>query len=244
MLDLWRFGSLTWESDDHSVFSTLAAQPVSVNAPAEITTLGGSGSFDLPVEFGYSGSYEARVHGLALPIVIDGFVDNDPTKTFTVRSGSGVTQHVISVPEDQLYLRFAMFDALTDGDDDLDIYIYYSTDEVSWVKIGESGSSTTEERFDYFRPPAGFYAVLVHGFATDQVAGGPGANYQLLGWSFGNDDDRGNMTADGPSIINAGSTENVTVSWSGLVSNTIYLGGISHNTPQGLSGLTIVTIGN
>jgi hypothetical protein len=243
-LDLWRFGSLTWTSDEHDVYSTLAAQPVSIKAPGEITAFGGTGNFELPVQFGYSGAYDARVHGMALPLVIDGFVDNDPTKTFTVRNGSGVTQHVISVPADQLYLRFALFDALTDGDDDLDMYVYYSTDNDNWSKIGQSGEPTSQERFDYFRPPEGYYAVLVHGFATDEESGGPGANYQLLGWSFGINDDRGNLSADGPSVVVAGSTEDVSVSWSNLNSSTIYLGAISHNTPQGISGLTLVTIGN
>ena len=52
-------------------------------------------------------------------MILDGFVDNDPTKTFTFRNSAGVTQHVISVPANQLYARFALFDALTDGDDDL-----------------------------------------------------------------------------------------------------------------------------
>jgi hypothetical protein len=84
----------------------------------------------------------------------------------------------------------------------------------------------------------------VHGFATDNVAGGPGANYQLLAWSFGLNDDQGNMTASGPSFVNAGTTEDVTVTWSGVPANTIYLGGISHNTPQGLSALTVIRIGN
>ena len=37
---------------------------------------------------------------------------------------------------------------------------------------------------------------------------------------------------------------NIAVTWSDLLSDTIYLGGISHSTPQGISGLTIVTIGN
>ena len=208
-LDLWRFGALRWTSSERAVFSTIAVRPVSIKAPAEITTIGGSGGFELPVEFGYSGSYQARVHGLALPLVVDGFVDNDPAKTFTVRNGNGVTQHVISVPADQLYLRFALFDALTDGDDDLDMYVYYSTDNQSWSKIGQSGEPTSQERFDYFKPPAGFYAVLIHGFETDEVTGGPGANYKLLGWSFGIDDDRGNLNADGPSIVNAGTTQNV-----------------------------------
>jgi len=52
------------------------------------------------------------------------------------------------------------------------------------------------------------------------------------------------MTASGPSFVNAGTTENVDVNWTGLESNTIYLGGISHNTPQGLSAITIISIRN
>ena len=86
--------------------------------------------------------------------------------------------------------------------------------------------------------------LLVHGFETDEVSGGPGANYQLLGWAFGVNDDKGNMSASGPAFVSAGATDTVTINWSGLVSNTIYLGGISHNTPQGISGLTLITIGN
>ncbi len=243
-LDLWRFGSLTWASNNHSVRSTIAVNPVSLTAPAEITTFGGSGSVSFPVEFGYTGSYSPQVHGLSLPLVIDGFVDDDPTKTFSFRSVNGVTAHLIDVPADQLYLRFALFDALTDGDDDLDMYVYHCPDNINCSRIGVSGEPTSQERFDVFRPAAGRYAILIHGFETDNISGGSGANYQLLAWAFGIVDDRGNMTAGGPSFVNAGSTENVTVSWSDLASDTIYFGGVSHNTPQGLSGLTLLTIGN
>ncbi len=244
-LDLWRFGSLTWRSEDHAVFSPVAVKPTSILAPREITTFGGTGAQSFDVEFGYSGAYSAGVHGLNLPLVLNGFVDNDPTKTFTFRTTSGVTQHVISVPAGQLYLRFALFDALTDGDDDLDMYVYYcGTDGSSCAKIGESGEPTSQERFDQYRPAEGFYAVMVHGFETDEVQGGPGANYQLLGWAFGEIDDKGNMNASGPAFVSAGTTGTVDFDWSGLVSNTIYFGGISHVTPQGISALTLITIGN
>lgn len=243
-LDLWRFGSLTWSSNDHEVRSTLAIKPTTLSAPAEITTFGGSGTIGFDVEFGYSGVYSPVVHGLRLPLVINGFVDNDPSKTFTFRSNNGVTAHLIDVPADQLYMRFAMFDALTDGDDDLDMYVYFCTDNVNCTRIGESGEPTSQERFDRFQPPAGRYAVLVHGFETDEVAGGPGANYTLLAWSVGQIDNQGNMTVTGPGFVNAGTTETVTVNWSNLSPDTIYLGGISHNTPSGLAGLTLITIGN
>jgi len=36
-LDLWRFGSLTWNDGTHAVRSTIAVKPISVTAPAEIT---------------------------------------------------------------------------------------------------------------------------------------------------------------------------------------------------------------
>jgi hypothetical protein len=244
-LDLWRFGSMTWRSNDFSVFSPIAVKPASIIAPPEITTYGGTGALSFNVEFGYSGAYAAGVHGLNLPLVLNGFVDNDPSKTFTFRTTGGVTQHVISVPPNQLYLRFALFDALTDGDDDLDMYVYYcGTDGESCTRLGESGDPTSEERFDVYRPAEGFYAVLVHGFETDEIQGGPGANYQLLGWSFAEVGNQGNMSANGPDFVSAGTTGTVAVDWAGLTSDTIYLGAISHVTPQGLSGLTLVTIGN
>lgn len=248
-LDLWRFGALTWTSNDHSVHSTIAVKPVSLTAPAEVTSFGGSGSVSFPVEFGYTGSYAPGVHGLRLPLVINGFVDNDPTKTFTFRSGAGVTAHLVDVPAEQLYLRFSLFDALTDGDDDLDLYLYYQPGvcnplDFRGTRITESGGPTAEEQVNVFRPPAGCYGALVHGFETDQVSGGPGANYTMLAWAFGIADDQGNMTASGPPFVNSGSTETITVNWANLVSDTIYLGGISHNTPQGLVGVTLITIGN
>lgn len=244
VLDLWRFGSLTWEGDNHSVYSSIAIRPISVTAPVEVTDSGADGSLSFPVEFGYTGAYTPGVHGLRLPLVIEDFVDNDPSKTFSFRTENGVTAHLIDVPANEAYLRFALFDALTDGNDDLDLYIYYCADNINCVKIGESGEATSEEEVNVLLPAGGRYAALVHGFETDNVAGGPGAFYTLLAWSFGLADDQGNMSATGPAFVNAGTSDNVTVNWTGLLPNTIYLGGISHNTPQGLSAITVIRIEN
>jgi hypothetical protein len=247
-LDLWRFGSMTWRSQDQDVFSPIAVRPTSILAPQEITTFGGTGAQSFDVEFGYSGGYSADVHGLNLPLVLNGFVEEDPDKIFefTPTSVPGTTLHPISVPANQLYARFALFDALTEGDDtDLDMYVYYcGTDGSSCVRIGESGEQSSQERVDIYRPAEGIYAVFVHGFKTDPLPGATGVNYQLLGWAFGITDDKGNMNASGPAFVNAGTTGTINFDWSGLLSNTIYFGGISHNTPQGISGVTLITIGN
>ncbi|MGB5489766.1 MAG: S8 family serine peptidase [Woeseiaceae bacterium] len=243
-LDLWRFGSLTWSSATRDVYSPIAVKPTSIDAPAEISSSGGTGTRSFPVTFGYDGSYSPRVHGLNLAEIRVGFVDNDPTKTFSIRVGSGVTQHIFDVAPDQLYVRFALFDAFTDGDDDLDMYVYYcGSDTTRCQKIGESGELTSEEEFNVFRPAAGKYAVLIHGFETDEVTGGPGANYDLFKWQVGINNDAGNLTANGPAIVAPGTTADISLSWSNLTAEK-YLGAVSHNTPQGLSGLTIITIDN
>lgn len=243
-LDIYRFGSLTWVSNDHRVRSVLSVRPLAIAAPREIISFGGSGSATFPVDFGYTGSYSPGVHGLRLPLVIDGFVDDDPDKTFTFRTNNGVTAHLVDVPDNQLFLRFSTFDELTDGEDDLDMYLYYCPDGVTCSKVGQSGELTSREQIDVLLPGGGTYVVFIHGFATDNVAGGPGAFYTLLGWSFGIVDNQGNMSATGPAFVNAGTTDDVTVTWTGLAPDTIYLGGISHNTPSGLSAVTLISIGN
>jgi len=146
-MDLWRFGALTWVSEDHDVRSTIAVKPTSISAPKEIISFGGTGSKTFPVEFGYNGSYRPGVHGLSLPYIESRFVANDPDKTFSRRTNNGVTEHVLIVPQNQLYLRFSLFDALTDGDDDLDMYVYYcGLAGATCSRIGESGEPTSEEQ--------------------------------------------------------------------------------------------------
>jgi len=250
-LAFYRFGSLTWTSSEHSVRSVLSVQPLAVSAPGDIISFGGSGSVTFPVEFGYTGVYSPGVHGLNLPFVDpDVFIPEDPDKTFSRTRTFGVNEHIIVVPEGELFVRFSLFDALTDGNDDLDLYLYFCPLGLdcqfldNYTKIGQSGGATAEEQIDVLLPGGGSYAVYVHAFETDNVAGGPGAVYTLLAWSFGVADDQGNMTATGPATVTAGTTEDVTVNWDGLAQGTIYLGGISHNTPDGLAALTVISIEN
>ena len=249
-LDFYRFGSVNWVSNDHSARSVLSIRPLSVSAPGDIIIpdVSDSGSASFSVEFGYTGTYLPGVHGLNLPFVEpDVFIPEDPEKTFSRTKTFGVNEHIIIVPDGEIFLRFSLFDALTDGNkDDLDLYVYHCPIGLdclfldNYTKIGQSGGEFSTEQVDILSPEGGTYAVYVHAFETDNETGGPGAIYTLLAWSFGID--QGNMTATGPAFVNVGDTEDITVNWNNLTLGTIYLGGIAHNTPDGPVALTVISI--
>jgi hypothetical protein len=246
-LDVWNFGELVWFNDTHRVLSPIAVQAVTLRAPPELHLSGRSGTTTLPVAFGYGGGYSAGVHGLrqsfldASGQLPRGFVDDDAGNSFSFRFDNGVTAHGITVPAGQLYLRIALFDEFTDGEDDLDLFLFYCPNN-QCTQIAQSGGLTSDEEINLVFPDAGSYVVLVHGFETDQVAGGPGANYSLFTWSFGEADDVGNLDVTAPTTVAAGDRLNFDLTWSALDPATHYLGAISHSTPTSVYGLTIVNV--
>lgn len=246
--DLWWFGQLRWVNEVHTVASPLAVQPVTLRTEPELRVRGASGAAKLPIAFGYNGGYSAAVHGLRAPFldaatgqVPQGFVGEDSTNRFSFRFDNGVTAHAINVPADQLYLRVALFDELTDGDDDLDLYLFYCPND-DCTQVAQSGGFTSDEEIDLVDPRPGLYLALVHGFETDAAAGGPGASYSLFSWSFGQNDDVGNLGVVAPQTVTDGEHLELDVSWSALNPNTRYLGAISHHTPTRRYSLTIVNV--
>jgi len=229
----WTFGSLTWSDGTHNVTSPIALYPVAVAVPAELHGSGTEGSLDFDVTFGYTGDYTALRHGLEPALMTDGYVEDDPTNSF-VPFGPGTTLHMINVPDGSAYARFSLFDDYTDGNDDLDLYVYYPTGDYA----GGSGSPTSEEQVDIASPPAGDYYVFVHGWETD----GPDAYYTLFSWAVPATPGSTNMTLTAPTAATLGETEAITVNWFGLDAGTKYLGGVSHNDSLGLLDLTLIAI--
>ena len=82
----------------------------------------------------------------------------------------------------------------------------------------------------------------MHGFETDETVGGPGAFYTLFAWSFGTDDIVGNLQVTAPLNVADGDQQQLEVDWGPLTPSTRYLGAISHYTPTGLYGLTILEV--
>ena len=240
--DFWQFGNVNWSDGTHSVNIPIAAQPVYVRAPRDLDLSELSGSDLLPVDFGYAGSYLAGIHGLHGPGFREtGIVADDPDNDFTFRFDNGVNGHFFTLAPDQLFLRVSLFDALTDGDDDLDLYLYYCPTLSTCSEVGKSGSFTAEEEVDLLLPAPGLYAALVHGFQTDETLGGPGSTYDILAWSFAADDDQGNLSITAPDTVSVGDRLDFPYDWGPLDPTTIWLGAVSHNTPFDVLFLTIVT---
>ncbi|MGD8341290.1 MAG: S8 family serine peptidase, partial [Gammaproteobacteria bacterium] len=238
----WQFGSINWTDGIRSVESPIAAQPVLLRVPENLTLTEPSGSGSLPVDFGYTGEYTLGVSGLHEPALREAaFVADDPSNDFSFRFDSGVNAHFFTLGADELFLRVSLFDALTDGADDLDLYLYHCPALSDCTEVGQSGSFTSEEEIDVLLPEPGLYTVLVHGFETDEEAGGPGSSYELLAWSFGRGGDAGNFSITAPDVVAKGDRRELDYDWGPLDSDTVYLGGLTHDTPSDVFFLTVVT---
>lgn len=247
-LDEWAFGSLTWSDGQHSVRSPLAVQPVALAAPDEVFGTGQDGSLNYDVTFGYTGDFAAEPHGLIPAETQAATVEDDPENDINAALGTcsfdsfpftctGITWHQVTAPAGTEYVRISLFDDYTDGADDLDLYVF----DAAFNFIGASGTPTSQEEVNIVGPAAETYLVAVHGWETD----GPDANYTLFSWSLGAAD-AGNMTVSGPSSAALGSTEPVSIDWTGLSAGTKYLGSVTYHdvmSPTGYNdGLVDYTI--
>lgn len=237
-LDEWAFGSLTWSDGDHSVRSPVAVKPVALAAPDEVTGTGTEGSLSFDVTFGYAGDYSAEPHGLIAADTQPDTVVDDPENDINAALGTcdfssfpfqctGITWHLVAAPAGTEYLRISLFDDYTDGQDDLDLYVF----EPDFDFVGSSGTPTSAEEVNVVEPDETTYLVAVHGWQTD----GPDANYTLFNWALGAAD-AGNMTLTAPSGAVLGDTETVTVDWTDLSTDTKYLGSITHHDVASPSG--------
>lgn len=229
----WIFGSLTWTDGSHNVRSPIAVRPTALAAPGEVLGTGTDGSLSFDIIFGYDGAYTAGAHGLVPADMQPGNVVDDPANDINTALGTGVgiTWHEVHVPAGATYARFSLFDDYTDGNDDLDLYVWHPNGSFA----GGSGSGTSAEEVNVLYPMEGTYFVVVHGWQTD----GPDSNYTLFGWAFGPDAENMDITA--PTAATLGATASVTVGWTGLDEGTKYLGAVSHDYSSG-SRLTLLRV--
>ena len=237
-MNTYTTGFATWTGNKgHVVRSPVAVRPVKLAAPAEVAAAGTDGTLDFDVTFGYNGDYFADVHGLVAADMQAGNVIDDPADDINTALGTGIgyTLHVVNIPAGTALARFSLFDAYTDGNDDLDLYIFDPT----FANIGGSGSGTSAEQVDVPYPVPGSYYVVVHGWGTD----GPDADYTLFSWAIPEAAGSTNMTISGaPTSVLQGDSATLTVDWIGLDAGTKYLGAISHSNAGGLIDMTLIGV--
>jgi len=222
-------GQLTWTDGSHNVRIPMVIRPVALAAPAQVSGNGGPISYG--VKFGYAGPFTATARGLVAANLTTGTVPDDPTDRF-VKDGPGQVHFDFVIPAGQTYARFSLFDEFTDGNDDLDLYVYRGT-----TLVGSSGGGTAAEEVNFVNPTAGTYTVYVHGFATD----GPDANFTLFNWVLGTAD-AGNMTVAAPSTATIGGSGTIDLTFNGLTAATKYLGSVAYGGSTGLPNPTIVRV--
>ncbi len=209
-LDEWAFGSITWsDGAGHSVRSPIAVTPVALSAPDEVSGEGAQGELSYDVTFGYAGPFSAIPQGLVPATVESRSVVDDPADDINVALQTGVGIDVLTIPvgADVQHLRVSLFDENTDGEDDLDLYLF----DPDFNFIDDSGTVTSAEQVDAPNPVEGEWTLVVHGWETD----GADALYDLFTWQVPATDLL-NMTVTSPAVAVLGATETLTVAWSGL----------------------------
>jgi hypothetical protein len=222
---------------------TVAASSFAAPSSVSVNDAGATGSTTYEVRYGYNGPFSAMPNGLVPANRQEGIVADDPDDDYNAALDScdfdsdpiectGMTWHTVSVPAGTKHTRIALFDDFTDGEDDLDLYVYDSNFDF----VGGSASATSAEEVDIEDPTDTVYNIAVHGWQTD----GPDASYTLFDWSVPTGTP-GNMTADAPTTATAGGSGTVTVGYDGLGEGEKYLGVVMHDGKKPLQS-TVVSI--
>jgi hypothetical protein len=253
-LHQWQFGSLSWVSTQHKVRSPITVRPELFAAPLAAIGSGISGNLQFDVQFGYSGSYTATLDGLAAPLILQGTVSNDFRRPYVQTPlGGTVPPGIWRSPANRIvtsdtdtYLRVALFDENTTGNDDLDLYVYYCPTLLACDAPEYSGSFNSTEQVNFLLPKAGSYIVDVHGFHTAAAS----TDFDLFIWTVGAGNNLGNPTATAPTAASNGEQGTVTVTWDGLetyqdgLELKAHLGTITHDDedPDAVLPLEITVI--
>ena len=235
----WVYGALNWSGPSQSVRSPLAIRPDLFAAPFDVVGTGATGSLSFDVEFGYTGAYSATFTGLSAPVIFAATVADDQGATYEQVPLDGTLpasiwrtpRNAIVTTSTDTFMRFALFDENTSGDDDLDLYVYYCPTPDSCDAPLFSGRFDSNERIDIRLPKIGEYLVDVHGFDTEAAT----SDFELYVWTVGEDQTNGNPNLTAPSQAIDDTTSSINLSWSGLATQDgsldlkAHLGTVTHD---------------
>jgi hypothetical protein len=188
----------------------VALRPVSVKAPATVTGTGASGSTQVSISAGFTGSQTVQLSGLA-----KGF-----TESRTIAVGATVDR-TVTIAEGTKVARFDL-DAANDAAD-LDLYVYRLNDAGTPVALaGQSATGSADEQVTLTNPAKANYLVSIDGFAA--AAGESSIDYRYDEFLVTSSGGLGGLTATpNPVPVTQGQETSFTASWNGLADGR-YLG--------------------
>jgi subtilisin family serine protease len=233
----YTFGSLSWGDvgGGHTVKSPLVVRPVALAAPAEVNGTGTSGSANVPVTAGYTGSLQVSPYGLIAPTNQTSHLvgTNTTFSTTNPQPGPAVAKLTVTAPATTRATRVATFDSDYPAGTDIDIFVYSGT-----TLVGSSSGSSAEESVTL--PGGGTFTVYVVQFA---LGGGRTEQDVPLHTYVVGPTNAGNFTVTPAARqVTVGGTTSFTAGWSGLSAGTRYLGVLEYSDGSATRGQTLVTV--
>ncbi len=227
----WRFGSLTWAGGDYEARSPIAVAASAFDSPALVQGAGRNGRAAFGVQFGYTGGYDARGHGLAPREVTRGSVAQDPNQEFSPTDPAGVTAHRFRVRR-TAYMRWEL--THPNNAVDLDMYLFRGN-----TQVAASGSGGTDELIELTLPRNGVYTLYVHGWQTVAT---PREQYRLRHWQVSRRSGGSLAVRREPPRAVLSGTGQVRVAWRGVQPGPASYGAVSHHRAGRVLGLTLVRV--
>jgi hypothetical protein len=240
---VWKFGSLTWSDGTHLVRSPVQARVGrAITAPASLTANTVSGNRLITVKTGFAGRMGSAKGGLkdAVMLPVASLAPSAQNSTqlkaiCTIGSDTAsVKVHNVTIPASTVVTRFALRNEDTGnaGLDDFDLMILAPDGSAAY-----SGNDGSNEAVQIASPAAGAYKVCVLSYAS---ANGAPTTYKLSSWVVTTADIGGRFNVMMPSMVYAGGSSTVGLTWSGLALGGRYLGAAQFKDLSGIVQATTV----
>jgi hypothetical protein len=195
----------------------VALRPVSVKAPAVVSGAGTTGSVDVPITAGFTGSLAVRPTGLAKSDPMVGTATPNPD----TGAADDITKCVTVTPGTKL-ARFDLDSVQNDAD--MDLYIFAADDSCNpGPLVGESATSSADESVSLQDPAPGKYVIDIDPFTPPP--GGTTVDYRLDYYDVDAAATLGNLAANpNPVPVQNTAQTSYAATWSGLDPDSRYLG--------------------
>lgn len=230
----YAFGSLTWQgATGLALTSQVAVRPLFASVAPEHRGSGASGSLDVTVRPGFSGSMTATVAGLAASPGHTAALSGATGQTFPEAApvaSSHTAKFSVTVPAGTKYLRVQSSNSDFVAGTDSDLFLYRGT-----TLVGKSTSGTSAEWVNVTNPVAATYDVYLDLWA--------GADQTVRADSFVVGTDLGNLTVTpNPATVSVGAPTTVQAAWTSLDAAVRYLGRVSFSDGSAASATTSVFV--